>query len=132
MQDLRGGNAGRLSAAVVERPLLLQDGAEREQQGSEDGERLTHAGKVRQDDRGERGDVTWSMPGKDSLGRRAASNLVAVEMDLAGATAEGDADRVKLLADAAVLGRARSSSTGPSCSTTRCSSATSRPPTTWR
>jgi hypothetical protein len=33
----------------------------------------------------------------DSLSRRAASNLVAVEMDLAGATAEGDADRVRLL-----------------------------------
>ena len=37
------------------------------------------------------------MPGMDSLSRRAASNLVAVEMDLAGATAEGDADRVRLL-----------------------------------
>jgi pimeloyl-ACP methyl ester carboxylesterase len=33
----------------------------------------------------------------DPLSRRAASNLVAVEMDLAGATAEGDTDRVRLL-----------------------------------
>ncbi len=33
----------------------------------------------------------------DSLSRRAANNLVAVEMDLAGATAEGDEDRVRLL-----------------------------------
>jgi len=37
------------------------------------------------------------MPGMDPLSRRAASNLVAVEMDLAGATAEGDTDRVRLL-----------------------------------
>jgi len=43
------------------------------------------------------GDVTWRMPGMDPLSRRAASNLVAVEMDLAGATAEGDTDRVRLL-----------------------------------
>ena len=37
------------------------------------------------------------MPGMDPLSRRAASNLVAVEMDLAVATAEGDTDRVRLL-----------------------------------
>ncbi len=37
------------------------------------------------------------MPGIDALLRRAASNLVAIEMDLAGAEAEGDTDRVRLL-----------------------------------
>jgi pimeloyl-ACP methyl ester carboxylesterase len=37
------------------------------------------------------------MRGKDLLARRAASNLAAVEMDLAAASTEDDADRVKLL-----------------------------------
>ena len=37
------------------------------------------------------------MPGTDPLLRRAASNLIAVKMDLAGAEADGDTDRVRLL-----------------------------------
>jgi len=37
------------------------------------------------------------MPGIDALLRRAANNLNAVQMDLASAEAEGDADRVRLL-----------------------------------
>jgi len=37
------------------------------------------------------------MPGIDPLLRRAASNLIAVKRDLAGAEAEGDPDRVRLL-----------------------------------
>ena len=60
------------------------------------------------------------------LARRAASNLAAVKMDLAGAILEGDADRVTVAADADRQRRRRSFSTGPSSSTTRCSSATSR------
>ncbi len=37
------------------------------------------------------------MPGKDLLSRRAASNLAAAKMDLAGATDDGDEDRITLL-----------------------------------
>ena len=37
------------------------------------------------------------MHGKEVLARRAASNIAAVKMDLAGAILEGDADRVTLL-----------------------------------
>ena len=37
------------------------------------------------------------MGGKDFLTRRAASNLAAVKMDLAGAAVEGDADRITVL-----------------------------------
>jgi pimeloyl-ACP methyl ester carboxylesterase len=37
------------------------------------------------------------MRGKDVLSRRAASNLAAAKMDLAGATEEGDDDRITLL-----------------------------------
>ncbi len=37
------------------------------------------------------------MPGNDQLLRRAASNLIAVKMDLAAAEAEGDTERVRLL-----------------------------------
>jgi pimeloyl-ACP methyl ester carboxylesterase len=37
------------------------------------------------------------MPGMDPLLRRASSNLIAVKRDLAGAVAEGETDRVKLL-----------------------------------
>jgi Alpha/beta hydrolase len=42
-------------------------------------------------------DVTLCMRGTELLARRAASNLAAVEMDLAAATDEGDAERVALL-----------------------------------
>ncbi len=72
-------------------------------------------------------DVTCSMRGKDLLSRRAASNLAAAKMDLAGATDEGDEDRITLLQTLCPAG-ATSSSTGPSCSTTPSSSATSRRP----
>ncbi len=44
------------------------------------------------------------MPGIDALLRRAASNLVAIRMDLAGAEAEGDTDRVRLLRTLATSG----------------------------
>ena len=37
------------------------------------------------------------MPGKDLLSRRAASNLAAAKMDLAGATEDDDEDRITLL-----------------------------------
>lgn len=37
------------------------------------------------------------MPGKELLSRRAASNLAAAKMDLAGATEDGDDDRIMLL-----------------------------------
>ncbi len=37
------------------------------------------------------------MPGKELFARRAASNLAAVKMDLAAASTEGDAGRVRLL-----------------------------------
>ena len=42
-------------------------------------------------------DITWCMGGREFLTQRAASNLVAVQMDLAGATVEGDTDRVTVL-----------------------------------
>ncbi len=44
------------------------------------------------------------MRGKDLLARRAASNLAAVTMDLAAATADGDAERVALLQTLASCG----------------------------
>ena len=37
------------------------------------------------------------MRGKELLSRRAASNLAAAKMDLAGATVDGDEDRITLL-----------------------------------
>ena len=37
------------------------------------------------------------MRGKELLTRRAASNLAAAKMDLAGATVDGDEDRIRLL-----------------------------------
>ncbi len=43
------------------------------------------------------GDVTCPMSGKGLLSRRASSNLAAAQMDLAGATEEGDEDRITLL-----------------------------------
>ena len=48
--------------------------------------------------RGARGrGVTCSMRGKELLSRRAASNLAAAKMDLAGATEDDDEDRITLL-----------------------------------
>ena len=110
-----------------ERALLLEHGTEREQHGSEDGQGLTHGDQVSEIPPGERGcGVTCSMRGKELLSRRAASNLAAAKMDLAAATADGDADRVTLLRDARCPAAARSWSTDRSCSTTPCCSATSR------
>jgi hypothetical protein len=78
--------------------LLLQHRPEREQERRNDSQGLAHGGKDTEASpfRGACS-VNWCMRGKELFDRRAASNLAAVKMDLAAASAEGDAGRVRLL-----------------------------------